>query len=80
MASYRVSEARIQLYRLVDEAAASHEPILIEGKRGNAVLVSEEDWRAIEETLHLLALKGMRASIRKGLATPVDECEPDLKW
>ena len=80
MSSYRVSEARSHLYRLVDEAAATHEPILIEGKRGNAVLVSEEDWRAIGETLYLLSIKGMRESLRKGLKTPVDKCDATLKW
>ena len=80
MATMRVSEARSQLYRLVDEAARSHEPILIEGKRSNAVLISEEDWRAIEETLYLLSVPGMRESIRKGLKTPVEKCAPELKW
>ena len=80
MPSYRVSEARSHLYQLVDEASATHEPILIEGKRGNAVLVSEDDWRAIEETLYLLSVKGMRGAIRKGLKTPVDKCDAVLKW
>ena len=80
MASIRVSEARVNLYRLVDEVAESHEPVVIAGKRGSAVLVSEDDWRAIQETMYLLSIPGMRESIRKGLATPVDECDTEPGW
>ena len=80
MGSIRVSEARDRLYRLVDEAVSSHEPIVITGKRGSAVLIAEDDWRAIQETLYLLAVPGMRESIREGLATPVDECETEPGW
>jgi antitoxin YefM len=80
MATFSASEARSNLYRLIDEAAASHEPVRITGKRSNAVLISEEDWNAIQETLYLLSIPGMRESIRKGLATPVDKCSKDLKW
>jgi len=74
------SAARACLYKLVDQANDRHEPIQITGKRSNAVLVSEEDWRAIQETLHLLAIPGMRESIRKGLETPVEKCADNLKW
>ncbi|MBA7661502.1 Antitoxin RelJ [subsurface metagenome] len=80
MPTLSVTEARSKLYRLIDEAASSHEPIFITGKRGNAVLVSEEDWRAIQETLYLLNIPGMRESIREGLATPIEECSEDLEW
>jgi antitoxin YefM len=80
MTTIKVSEARDRLGRLVDEASASHEPILITGKRANAVLVSEEDWRAIQETLHLLSIPGMRESIREGLETPLEECSRELDW
>jgi antitoxin YefM len=75
-----VSEARARLYALLDETAASHEPILITGKRANAVLIAEEDWRAIQETLFLLSIPGMRESIREGLATPVEECSTNIEW
>ena len=75
-----VSDARASLYGLVDEAASSHEPILITGKRANAVLVSEEDWRAVQETLHLLSVPGMRESIREGMAEPLGECSDHLDW
>lgn len=74
------SAARAKLYKLLDQAASSHEPVQITGKRSNAVLISEEDWRAIQETLHLLSVPGMRASIRKGLKTPVKKCLTKLKW
>jgi antitoxin YefM len=74
------SQARSKLYRLIDEASASHEPILITGKRGNAVLVSEEDWRSIQETLYLTSIPGMRESIVEGLGTPVDECAKEIDW
>jgi prevent-host-death family protein len=74
------TEARSKLYRLIDEAASSHEPIIITGKRGRAVLISEDDWRSIQETLYLLGIPGMRESIRDGLATPIDECTGDIDW
>ncbi len=74
------SEARSRLYRLIDETALSHEPITITGKRSNAVLVSEEDWNSIQETIYLLSINGMRESIREGLATPIEECDEDPGW
>ncbi len=80
MTTLSASEARAKLYKLLDEAALSHEPIQITGKRNNAVLVSEDDWRAIQETLYLLSIPGMRDSIRKGLKTPVEKCSKDVKW
>jgi antitoxin YefM len=80
MATLTASEARSKLYRLIDEAAYSHEPILITGKRTNAVLVSEEDWKAIQETVYLLSISGMRESIREGLNTPIEGCAKDLDW
>ncbi len=76
----KVTNARSNLYRLIDEVASSHEPVLISGKRANAVLISEDDWRAIQETLYLLSIPGMRESIREGLKTPVDECSKELDW
>ena len=75
-----VSEARANLYRLIDEAASSHQPLRIAGKRHNAVLVSEEDWEAIQETLYLLSIPGMRESIREGMDEPVEECAENLDW
>jgi len=78
--SVKVSEARTRLYRLVDETSESHEPVLITGKRGNAVLVAEDDWRAIQETVYLLSIPGMRRSIRAGLKTPVEKCSPEPGW
>lgn len=80
MPTLTVTEARSKLYRLIDETTNSHQPVIITGKRGNAVLVSEEDWQSLQETLYLLSIPGMRKSIREGLATPVDECEQDIDW
>jgi len=74
------SEARANLYRLIDEAADSHEPIAITGKRANAVLVSEDDWNAIQETLYLLSVPGMRDSIKEGMAQPAGKLAKKLDW
>ncbi len=80
MKTITVSKARANLYRLLEEAGESHEPLVITGKRGNAVLVAEEDWRAIQETLFLLSIPGMRESIREGLETPLEACAEDPDW
>ena len=80
MTTLKASDARDRLYRLLDESAASHKPVLITGPRANAVLIGEEDWNAIQETLHLLGIRGMRESIRKGLATPLDKCSEKPGW
>ena len=74
------TEARSNLYKLIDQASSSHEPIIITGKRGNAVLLSEEDWKSIQETMFLLNIPGMRKSIQDGLSTPVEDCSEDLDW
>ena len=80
MTAITASEARANLYRLIDEAAASHQPVLISGKRNKAVLIAEEDWQAIQETLFLLSVPGMRESIREGMAEPIEACSEDLDW
>lgn len=74
------SAARAGLYRLIDETNESHQPVLIAGKRSSAVLVSAEDWEAIQETLYLLSVPGMRESIKKGMAEPLDKSAKDVKW
>src|SRR5437773_661289 len=80
MTSLPVTQARSRLYRLLDEAADSHEPIQITGKRSNAVLVSEDDWRSIQETLYLVSIPGMRDSIRKGMAEPLGKASTKPGW
>jgi hypothetical protein len=80
MLTLPATQARAKLYSLIDETAASHQPIQITGKRSNAVLVSEEDWAAIQETLYLLSIPGMRESIKEGLAASMDDCSTTLKW
>lgn len=80
MTSVPVTQARSKLYQLLDEAAESHEPIQITGKRSNAVLISEDDWRSIQETLHLVSIPGMRDSILKGMAEPLAKSSNKLDW
>jgi antitoxin YefM len=80
MSTLKATEARTKLYKLIDETAASHKPITITGKRANAVLLAEDDWNAIQETLYLLSIPGMRESIRKGLDTPLSKCSKDAGW
>ena len=80
MTSIPVTQARATLYQLLDDAAESHEPIQITGKRSNAVLVSEQDWRSIQETLYLVSIPGLRDSIRKGMAEPLAKASPDPGW
>jgi antitoxin YefM len=80
MKTITASKARATFYRLIEETANSSEPIQITGKRANAVLVSEEDWRAMQETMYLLSIPGMRESIQEGMVTPVEECSPLLPW
>jgi prevent-host-death family protein len=74
------SKARASLYRLIDQAAESHQPIFIAGKRASAVLISEEDWQAIQETMYLLSIPGMRESIREGMAEPLSKSAKALDW
>ena len=80
MTTLTATAARKSLYSLVDDVAQSHDPIHIIGKRHSAVLVSEDDWRAIQETLFLTSIPGMRESIQEGLNTPVEECSEELAW
>ncbi len=80
MTTLTSTEARKQLFSLVDSVAETHDPVQITGKRNSAILIGEEDWRAIQETLYLVSIPGMRESIVKGLQTPVDECATELDW
>ncbi len=78
MNTISATKAREKLYRLIDQANESHEPIQITGKRGNAILMSEDDWRAIEETLYLNSIPGMAESIREGMAEKLEDCTEEL--
>ena len=80
MTTVNVTEARANLYKLIDDASASHEPVVITGKRGNAVLLAEDDWTAINETLYLLSVPGMRESIVEGMQENLDETSTELEW
>ena len=80
MQTLSASTARTNLYRLIDEASSSYQPVVITGKRGNAVLISQEDWSAIQETLFLVSIPSMRESIREGMNTPASELICQLDW
>ena len=80
MTTLNVTEARASLYKLIDDTTVSHEPVVITGKRGNAVLLSEDDWNAINETLHLLSVPGMRESILEGMQESIDGAATELNW
>ncbi len=80
MSTITVTEARANLYKLIEDASKSHKPVVITGKHGNAVLLAEEDWNAISETLHLLSVPGMRESILDGMQQPLDEASIELDW
>ena len=80
MHTLTASEARANLYRLLDQTAESHQPITIAGKRNNAVLISAEDWEAIQETLYLLSVPGMRESIKEGMEEAPESCARELDW
>ena len=80
MTTITATKARSRLYTLIDDTAKSHEPIQSTGKRHNGVLISEDDWRSIQETLHLSSIPGMKESIIRGLKTPVRKCSRELRW
>jgi antitoxin YefM len=80
MQTLTASQARASFYRLIDETANHHQPVIITGKRHNAVLIAQSDWSAIQETLFLLSVPQMRESIRLGLETPIQDCSQELDW
>ncbi len=80
MTAITSTSARDKLYTLIDQVSKTSEPIVITGKRSNAVMISESDWNAIQETLYLTSIKGMAESIKKGMKTPVLKCSKKLDW
>ena len=80
MTTLNATEARSKLYKLIDETSKTHEPIVITGKRGNAVLISEEDWKSMNETLYLVSMPGMVESIRAGMEEKIEDCSEDPEW
>lgn len=80
MKTLNITDVRKDLYNLVKDTQESHEPLLIKGKKNNAVLVSEEDWDAIQETLYLISISGMKKSILDGKKESLDNCSKELKW
>ncbi|MFH0908211.1 MAG: type II toxin-antitoxin system Phd/YefM family antitoxin [bacterium] len=80
MTTITATKARSQLYSLIDQVDSSHEPVQITGKRSDAVLISESDWRSIQETLHLLSIPGMRKSIVEGMKTGTKTLSREPGW
>ncbi|MDZ8224353.1 MAG: type II toxin-antitoxin system Phd/YefM family antitoxin [Nostoc sp. CmiVER01] len=80
MSSLPVKDAQNNLQEIIDQVAEQGKPVIIRGDRGNAILLAEKDWSAIQETLYLLSIPGMRESIKEGLATPIQECDGELYW
>ena len=74
------SQARANIYKLIDETAQSHEPILITGKRNNVVMLSQEDWNAIEETIYLNAVPELAKSIQDSMSASNDEFSENVEW
>ncbi len=79
MSSFPVNDAQNNLQEIIDQVAQG-KPVIIRGDRGNAILLAEKDWSAIQETLYLLSVPGMRESIKEALATPIQECDGELEW
>ena len=80
MNTISATEAQNKIISLMDEIAEEHKPVKITGENSNAVLLSEEDWNAIQETLYLLSIPNMRESIIEGMKTPIEDCETELVW
>lgn len=80
MTTITATKARSQLYTIIDEVAESHEPMQITGKRNSGILISEDDWRSIQETLYLTSIPGMKESIIEGIKTPLKKCSKGLEW
>ena len=78
--TYSATQARANIYKIIDDAHKSHRPVVITGRRSNAVVISEDDWNAIQETLYLTGIPGMRDSIVKGMETSITDCDKEIKW
>jgi prevent-host-death family protein len=80
MKTINVTNARKELYKLIDQVQDAHEPVYITGKNNSAVLLSVDDWRAIEETMFLTSIPRIRESIIEGMSEDPDECDTELDW
>ena len=80
MDTVKATEARANLYGLIDRVEENHEPVLITGKRSNAVLIAEDDWKSVQETLYLLSVPGMRESLLQGMSAPTSKLKKSLTW
>lgn len=79
MSIMNATSARNNFFKVMDEAVITHEPICVTGKNGNVIIISEEDWKAIQETLYLISIPGMKEKLLQGANTPLDECAEDIQ-
>jgi PHD/YefM family antitoxin component YafN of YafNO toxin-antitoxin module len=75
-----VNNVREKLDVILEEVQYTHEPLIIAGEKHSAVLVSEEVWRSIEETLYLTSIPGMKESIVKGKKERIEDCTTTIEW
>ena len=80
MSNMNITNARKDLYKIVQSVNETHEPVFITGKNSSAILVGEEDWRSIQETLYLTSIPGMRESIIEGMNTDLEDLSEELDW
>ncbi len=78
MSSFPINDAQNNLQELIKQVSEDGKPVIIQGEHGNAILLAEKDWVAIQESLYLLSIPGMGESIKEGLATSIDECDREV--
>jgi antitoxin YefM len=74
METITINQTNPKIDQLIDQTIENNQPILLKGAKGNAVLISEQDWNAMQETLYLQSISGMVESIQQGGETPIEEC------
>ena len=79
---HSASQARANLFKLLEQVNLESKPCIITSRKGDGVLVSKDDWESIQETLYLKSISGMRESIKEGMTTPLEDCvsEDQLEW
>ena len=69
--------ARNNFFKIMEDVVITHEPIYVTGKAGNVVVISEEDYRSIQETLYLISILGVREKILRKFNTPLEDLVED---
>ena len=80
MTSISAAKLRQNIYKILNDVNENSEPITITNTKGrNAMIISEDDWKAIQETIHLNSIPGMAESIREGDETTIEDCVPEAE-